>query len=141
MRLEVDGNPPAGAELQVTTVDRFGLLRIQHHDLSSLMAGKVAALIGRPYTKGRDLFDLLWYLTREQPVDSNVVLLRNALSQVAPEQAAAAAADWRDALRDRLARVDWADARRDVAPFLEQARDVDLIAPETFEPLLRSGPG
>jgi hypothetical protein len=32
--------------------------------------------------------------------------------------------------------VDWVDARRDVAPFLEQRRDLDLIAAETFEHLL-----
>jgi hypothetical protein len=32
--------------------------------------------------------------------------------------------------------VDWDDARRDVAPFLENRRDLDLIAPETFESLL-----
>jgi len=32
---------------------------------------------------------------------------------------------------------DWADARRDVAPFLEQRRDVDLIAAQTFAGLLQ----
>jgi hypothetical protein len=136
VKIEVDTNPPAGAGLAVSVVDRFGLLRLQHHDLPSLFAGKLAAILARSYTKGRDYYDLLWYLTRDGGVAPNLVLLGNALRQAAPGAAGAAEADWRAAVRARLANVDWADARRDVAPFLEQRRDLDLIAAETFDGLL-----
>lgn len=134
--LEVDTNPPAGATLAVTVVDRFGPLRLQHHDLSSLFAGKITAVVARPYTKGRDLYDLMWYLTREPAVEPNRVLLANALAQTAPDAVALAEDDWREALRVRLATVDWLDARRDVERFLEQPRDLELIEPATFEQLL-----
>jgi hypothetical protein len=136
VKLEVDTNPPAGAELSVTMVDRFGPLRIQHHDMRSLFAGKIAAVLAREYTKGRDLYDLMWYLSHEPQVEPNLELLRNALAQTAPSLAESAAVDWRSAVRHRLASVDWADARRDVAPFLEQARDLELIEAPTFEQLL-----
>jgi hypothetical protein len=46
-------------------------------------------------------------------------------------------ADWRGAVRSRLEHVDWEDARPDVAPFLEQRRDVELISGETFAALMR----
>lgn len=139
VRIEVDTKPPAGAGLAVSVVDKFGLLRLQHHDLPSLFAGKLAAILARNHAKGRDFYDLLWYLTRDGDGgggEPNLVLLGNALRQTAPGVAEAAEADWRDAVRARLARVDWEDARRDVAPFLEQRRDVDLIAAETFGGLL-----
>jgi len=137
VKIEVDTNPPAGAGLAVSVVDRFGLLRLQHHDLPSLFAGKVAAVLARDYTKGRDLYDLMWYLARAEGVEPNLVLLSNALRQTAPEMVKAVEADWRGAARSRLEHVDWEDARRDVAPFLEQRRDVELISAETFAALLR----
>ena len=136
IKLEVDTNPPAGAGLAVTVVDRFGPLRLQHHDLPSLFAGKIAAVVARPYTKGRDLYDLMWYLTREPPLAPNHALLVNALQQTAPGAVALAQADWREAVREHLAAVDWLDARKDVAPFLEQPRDLELIEAATFTQLL-----
>lgn len=141
VKVEVDTKPPAGADLAVSVVDEFGLLRLQHHDLPSLFAGKLAAIMARNYTKGRDLYDLLWHLTRDGGAEPNLVLLGNALRQTAPGVAEAAEADWRGAVRARLEEVDWEDARRDVAPFLEQRRDVDLISAQTFDGLLGGPPG
>ena len=63
IRVEVDTNPPAGAVLDTTLVRRLGLtLNLTHYDKASLLAGKVHALLTRTYTKGRDLYDLVWYL-------------------------------------------------------------------------------
>lgn len=137
VKIEVETNPPVGADLAVSVVDKFGLLRLQHHDLPSLFAGKLAAILAWNYTKGRHFYDLLWYLTRGDGAEPNLVLLGNALRQTAPGVAEAAEADWRDTVRARLESVDWEDARRDVAPFLEQRRDVDMISAETFDGLLR----
>jgi hypothetical protein len=137
--LEVDPDPPAGAGLAVTLVDRFGPLRLQHHDLPSLFAGRIAAVVARPYTKGRDLYDLMWYLTREPEVEPNLVLLANALGQTAPEAVALAETGWRQALRVRLKGVDWAEARADVGRFLEQPRDLELVEAATFAQLLGEG--
>jgi hypothetical protein len=136
IKIEVDANPPAGAGLSVTMVNRFGPLRLQHHDVPSLFAGKIAAVLAREFTKGRDLYDINWYLSQTPRVEPNAELLQNALRQTAPALAHDAGADWRAALRLRLAGVDWADARRDVAPFLEQSRDLALIESATFEQLL-----
>ena len=42
---------------------RHVTLRLHHHDRASLLAGKLHAILQRPYTKGRDLYDLIWYLS------------------------------------------------------------------------------
>lgn len=140
IKLEVDTDPPRGAGLDVSVINRFGVLRVQHHDLPSLYAGKIAAVLAREYAKGRDFYDLMWYLSHKPPIEPNVDLMRNALLQTAPVLADVAAVDWRAALQVRLQAVDWEDVRRDIAPFLEQPRDLELLEPQTFAKLLAQVP-
>ncbi len=81
VKLEVDTNPPAGAGLTTTVVRRHVLLQLQHHDRASLLAGKLHAILQRPYVKGRDVYDLLWYLSDPTWPPPNLVMLNNALQQ------------------------------------------------------------
>ena len=61
VEIEVDTAPPAGAVLATTVVRRHVTLHLQHHDRASLLAGKLHAVLQRPYAKGRDFYDLFWY--------------------------------------------------------------------------------
>lgn len=142
IKLEVDTNPPAGAVLETFVIRRLGPIQAQFHDLPSLFAGKTAAVLARQYTKGRDFYDLWWYLTRDSRPEPNLELLENALKQTAPELASAAAADWIEALRTRLPSVNWDDAWRDVAPFLEDPVGVrEVFSAQAFLDLLDDGAG
>lgn len=141
VKLEVDTDPPQGAKLEVTIVDRFGLMRLQHHDLPSLFAGKLAAVLAREYTKGRDLYDLMWYLTDDRGPEPNMELLANALRQGDPDVPVPDSGTWRAAVAERLAVVSWREVRRDVERFLEHPSDADLLCAETFERLLGAGGG
>lgn len=139
IKLEVDTNPPAGAGLETYVIRRLGPIQVQFHDRPSLFAGKIAAVLARPYTKGRDLFDLWWYLTRGDELQPNLTLLGSALDQTAPAVAASATADWRSALDTRLRDVDWEDAYRDVAAFLEDpATSRAIFSAAEFAELLRA---
>ncbi len=55
VRIEVDTRPPAGAGLSTTLTRRHVTLRLQHHDRASLLAGKLHAVLQRPFLKGRDV--------------------------------------------------------------------------------------
>ena len=82
IKLEVDTSPPAGAVLETTLVRKHGLLlNLQHHDRASLLSGKLHAVLQRPYPKGRDFYDLLWYLADSDWPAPNLELLNNALRQ------------------------------------------------------------
>ncbi len=81
IKIEVDTNPPHGAGLATTVVRRFVILQLQHHDRASLFAGKLHAILQRPFVKGRDFYDLLWYLSDPDWPAPNFVLLNNALEQ------------------------------------------------------------
>lgn len=77
VKVEVDTRPPAGAGLETAIVRRHATLQIQHHDKPSLLAGKLHAILQRPYPKGRDIYDLIWYLSDRSWPPPNLVLLDN----------------------------------------------------------------
>lgn len=136
VKLEVDTNPPAGARLETTVVRRHVILRLHHHDRASLLAGKLHAILQRPYLKGRDLYDLLWYLSAPDWPPPNLVMLDNALRQSGWTGAPLEETTWRAAVATRLKEADWVQAVADVRPFLEPGTDASLLAPETLIQLL-----
>jgi len=128
VKLEVDTNPPAGALLETTVVRRYELLQLQHHDKPSLLAGKLHAILRRPYSKGRDLFDLVWYLSDPAWPEPNLTLLANALAQKGWQGPRPTTDNWRDLVLGRLEAVDWERARADVRPFLEPPANADIVS-------------
>ena len=136
VRVEVDTRPPPGATMDVSLVRRHVTLRIHHHDRSSLLAGKVHALLQRPYAKGRDWFDLIWYLSDPQWPAINLDLLNRALAQTGWAHAPVDSQSWRDAVRRRLDELEWDRLVDDVRPFLEQQHDVDLLSKDNAIRLL-----
>jgi hypothetical protein len=136
VRVEVDSRPPAGARLETTTVRRHVLLRLQHHDRASLLAGKLHAVLQRPYPKGRDFYDLVWYLSDRDWPAPNLVLLNNALAQTGWTRGPLSENAWASAVRVRLRSLRWDALVADVAPFLESLEDRALLAPEVLKRLL-----
>jgi hypothetical protein len=134
LKLEVDTHPPRGAGLATTIVRRHVILQLHHHDRPSLLARKLHAILQRSFTKGRDLYDLLWYLSDPNWPDPNLTLLNSALAQTGWEGPTATELSWRSILRQRLEELEWAKVRDDVAPFLERSEEVELL---TRENLLR----
>lgn len=134
VKIEVDTNPPAGAGLATSVIRRHVPLQIQHHDRASLLAGKLHAILQRPYTKGRDVYDLLWYLSDPQWPSPNLALLNNALQQTGWPGPELIEETWRAAVRQRLHAIDWPQVAADVRPFLEPSVDPGLL---TLENLLR----
>ena len=136
IKLEVDTQPPAGAGLTTTVVRRHVILQLQHHDRASLLAGKLHAVLQRPYLKGRDLYDLLWYLSDPDWPAPNLTLLNNALAQSDWPAAPLTPESWRTAVRRRLREADWQRVVADVQPFLEPAADSALLTPGNLAQVL-----
>ena len=137
VKIEVDTNPPPGAVTDTTLVRRHETLRLFHHDRASLLAGKLHAVLQRPYTKGRDIYDLMWYLSDPDWPPPNLALLNAALRQTGWSGAEMTPASWRRAVAERLELVDWSRMASDVRPFLERAEDVELVDRETVLRLSR----
>jgi hypothetical protein len=137
VKIEVDTNPPIGAGLDTIIVRRHVTLRLQHHDRASLLAGKLHAIFQRRYVKGRDLYDLMWYLSDPDWPNPNLILLQNALNQTGWDGPVPDESNWRDILSERLGKIDWKRVVADVKPFLERAADIELLTRENFDQLLR----
>ncbi len=117
IKVDVDTRPPAGATMRTQLVRRHVSLRIHHHDRASLLAGKLHAVLCRPWAKGRDLYDLGWYLSDPTWPGRNLALLNAALQQTG-DSAGLLESTWRTAVLDRLVQLDWDDLIADVRPFL-----------------------
>jgi hypothetical protein len=130
IKVEVDTNPPAGANLATTVVRRSLTLNLQHHDPSSLFAGKLHAILQRPYPKGRDLYDLIWYASDPTWPLPNLALLNKALQQTGWKGLPLTEANWKESILERLRGIDWQKAAADVQPFLEVSAEVDFLREE-----------
>jgi len=138
VKLEVDTNPPEGASLATSVVRRYVILQLQHHDPASLLAGKLHAILQRPYPKGRDIFDLMWYLSDPRWPAPNLNLLNNALQQTGWQGTHLTDGNWRGIVRERLQVLDWRQVTDDVRPFLESSADPSLLTRENLTRVLGS---
>lgn len=136
IRIDVDTKPPAGASLTSTIVRRHALLNLQHHDRPSLLAGKLQAILQRGWVKGRDFFDLFWYLSDPTWPGPNLDLLNNALRQTGWEGPVLEDVTWRPVVGERVEAMDWEAAERDVSPFLEAGPATALFGRENLLKML-----
>ncbi len=132
IKLEIDTRPPAGGVIERSIVHKHLTFVVCHYDITSLMAGKLHALLARPYAKGRDWFDLVWYRARRPPVTPNLELLQNALDQKQGKKHCRAS-DWQRHLHAQLVKLKVEDLQRDVAAFLERPADLALLSRENLE--------
>ncbi len=134
IKLEIDTRPPGGALMERHLVNRHFVFALRHHDLPSLMAGKVHALLTRSYAKGRDWYDLLWYRSRRPPVEPNASLLEAALLQTATT----IEGTWREHVAKRLGELDFTALRADIEPFLERRADTAYLTREGLASAIES---
>ncbi|MFO7891744.1 MAG: nucleotidyl transferase AbiEii/AbiGii toxin family protein [bacterium] len=136
IKVEIDTNPPDGAKLGTSIIRKHVLLNLQHYDKSSLLAGKCHALLNRKYTKGRDIYDLMWYLSDRSWPEPNIVLLNNSVKQTGWTGPELTLENWREQIAHRLSEFDWDIIIADIKPFVEKYSDLKLLTLENLLKLL-----
>jgi len=139
IKVEVDSNPPAGGIETSSVYNSNFMFYMQHYDLASLFAGKVHALLCREYAKGRDWYDLLWYLTKFKVLEPNFIMLNNAMAQTSQKPVKLTHGNWKSEIKKTVETLDWAKVRNDVSRFLEDSGEISLLEPKTFVNLLSAG--
>lgn len=94
--------------------------------VSVLLAQKFSALLGRPRTMGRDIYDIAWLLGQTKP-DYAYLQAKDGIPD---------AEHLRQAVLDKLVSLDLIALRADVLPFLPNQHDADRIT--FFGDLMRS---
>lgn len=125
IKIEVDSNPPAGGTTVIVPVTDLFVMAVKTFDLPSLFATKLHACLFRKYTKGRDYYDLVWYLGKK--VRPNLELLNNAIRQTQGEGIRVDDSNYKSVVAERVSRVDFRRIRADVEVFLEDKAELKLL--------------
>lgn len=136
IKLEIDTNPPAGAEYEVKYLLTPVPCHVRLFSAPSLFAGKLHALLCRDWKsgrmKGRDLYDYVWYLSRATPL--NILHLEERMKQtgdlkmedkLAPE-------GLKEMLCEKFSSIDYLQAKQDVMPFIKDPRVLNLWNADFF---------
>lgn len=140
IKLEVDSNPPLGAITEIKQLIFPTAFSITAKNIESSFSGKLHALLCRNYVKGRDWYDLIWYVS--QKTNINYELLKNALYQNGPwenKQCDINAIWVADALNQKIDTIDWQRAAQDVIPFIKpfQRMSLKLWGKEFFHDVIK----
>ncbi len=135
IKFEVDINPPAGANYEL----KYQLLpspyQIRLYDLPSLFAGKIHAILCRKWnlrTKGRDLYDYVFFLSLNTKV--NIDLVKNKLieSKYIEENDSFNLDILKKLLKEKFKEINYDNAKEDVKPFIKNQSSLDLWSSNFF---------
>ncbi|MBI2638083.1 nucleotidyl transferase AbiEii/AbiGii toxin family protein [Candidatus Peregrinibacteria bacterium] len=128
VKLEIDTRPVQVSDNEIETffVTKFNeMFPILKHTDATLFAGKICAVLNRAYAKGRDFYDLLWYLNRKQAV--NLKYLNRALKQIGFGMQFKNSSEAINALQKKIAAIDAAIIMKDIGRFLEDPSEAAAL--------------
>ncbi|DAB32466.1 MAG TPA: hypothetical protein CFH79_03715 [Sulfurospirillum sp. UBA11407] len=141
IKLEVDINPPLDFETQNVIRLTPRPFSINAFTLPSLYAGKMHAILCRAWSsrpKGRDWYDLVWYIANDAKLDTKH--LKERLSQSCkyleaneiniPDELTKQ--NIKELLLQRIESLDVAKAKNDLQPFIKDMREIELWSKEFF---------
>lgn len=135
VKFEIDTDPPAGA----TYENRYGLLpapyRVRLHDVPSLFAGKIHAVVCRAWknrVKGRDLYDYVFYLSRGAKVNGEHLRAKLVRSGFIGNDFTLSRDSLVGILEKRFRDIDYEQAKQDVFPFVRDKDTLNIWCAEFF---------
>lgn len=134
IKLEVDTNPPSGARFESRILQKEFLFTVIHHDLPTLFSGKLLAFLFRAYTKGRDVYDLIWYLSRKTPV--NRPFFENGLFQTTGNKLSWSRDELIDQVAAKVEALNMNVVLKDAAPFLDDPLESRLFDKKLLKALI-----
>ena len=118
IKFEIDINPPSGAEYEI----KYKLLPTPHsvrlYNKESLFAGKIHAILCRNWshrTKGRDLYDYAFFLSKNIKVNMNLVKSKLVESNVLKDDDNIDINILKNMLNEKFKLIDYDAAKNDVA--------------------------
>lgn len=136
IKFEIDINPPSGAEYEI----KYKLLPTPHsvrlYNKESLFAGKIHAILCRNWshrTKGRDLYDYAFFLSKNIKVNMNLVKSKLVESNVLKEDDNFDINILKNMLNEKFKLIDYDAAKNDVAPFLDDSTKLNIWKVEFFQ--------
>ena len=138
VKIEIDIDPPPKFSTEMKTVTSPRTFWARSYTLPDLFAGKVSAALFRKWKrriKGRDWYDVAWYIAKRVPLDLTHLVERAKESAPAadistPEKVIAA-------FDARIDAIDFDNARADVEPYVMDKSELDIWSAEFFRQMVR----
>lgn len=122
IKIEVDTNPPCLFDTEMKTLLQPIPFQVKIMALEDLFAGKLHAVLARQWknrVKGRDYYDLIWYVARKTPYRINHLEARLKQSGLWPKDQRLTHPEVRQMLKSQARKIDFGKASNDVKPFIE----------------------
>ena len=138
IKIEVDRQPPLGFTTEMKLLTRPFSFYVKCFDKPSLFAGKMHALLFRKWqnrVKGRDWYDLEWYIKKGIPLDLQHFMLRAkdtgnwSKDEMSPE-------DVLGLLREKFKTVSFDHVKEDIVPFIKDDAVLKIWTEQYFSDLV-----
>ncbi len=135
IKFEIDVNPPKGATYEFKTKLLPSAHQVRLYDEASLFAGKIHAILCRNWKsrfKGRDLYDYVFYLSRNTSVNLNHLREKLLESNYINEDFDLNINSLKELLYKRFEEIDFENAKEDVQNFIQNTEELKLWNKEFF---------
>lgn len=138
IKIEVDRKPPLGFKTEEKLLTRPFSFYVKCFNPPSLFAGKMHALLFRKWqnrVKGRDWYDLEWYIKKGVPLDLHHFTLRAKDTgdwtgdQLTPD-------DVLELLREKFKNVSFDSVKADIVPFIKDDDVLNIWSEQYFNDLV-----
>jgi len=139
IKLEVDKNPPLGFATEEKLLVKPFSFYTKCFSAPDLFAGKMHALLFRKWkgrVKGRDWFDLEWYIQNKIPLNLNHFFMR-ATQSGDWNQVSISKAQFEQILLDKINTISMADIIQDIIRFIPDEKPLQIWSKEYFKDLVR----
>ncbi|MGL6266344.1 MAG: nucleotidyl transferase AbiEii/AbiGii toxin family protein [Chitinophagaceae bacterium] len=137
IKIEIDKSPPLGFNTEEKLLLKPYSFYVKCFTLSDLFAGKMHALLFREWkgrVKGRDWFDMEWYIRKNIPLNLGHLLIRSLDS-----------GDWKEnsmtqeafltILQKKIKAVSFKSIREDLVRFIPDDKVIEIWSPRYFSDL------
>lgn len=139
IKLEIDIDPPSGFTTEVRHLSRLIPFSICTYALEDLFAGKIHALLCRPYkvrVKGRDWYDFIWYVNKGVPLHLAHLETRMQQSGHYPYKQPLSPKGFFEFMRQKIDHLDLKAAKEDLRRFIPNPKEIEGWSQEFFLSLL-----
>ena len=140
IKFEIDIVPPEFA----TTEIKYQLLpfpyQVRIYDKPSLFAGKIHAVIARSFksrVKGRDLYDYVFFISSQTPVNLKHLEARLKQSKFLKEDEVLTLEMLIEILNRRFDNINYNEAKNDVLPFIKDIESIELWDASFFKEITK----
>lgn len=139
LKLEVDIDPPPAFETEIRYLTRPFPFSVRTYSPENLFAGKMHALLCRPYkvrVKGRDWYDFIWYVSKGFHLNLAHLEMRMRQSGHYKEATPFTKEALFDFMRAKIGNLDVKAAQEDLRRFIRDPREIEGWSKPYFLSLL-----